>query len=232
MEGVYQSSWKLYKAHTESFFDDIEYYSCFVRDHSALELFAGYGRVTNQLLKFGHCIDTVEIQQEFADFIDLPVKQNHVCDVLSFTTHAQFSRIFSAYNSFCLLVNEVDIYKFFALLSSWLQPQGQISLNYYHPDFWKDAVSSEFNFEGDDVKYMPSYDLSKRKDKRIGEWIDQYQIHEEIITHKYITRIYESEHDLEPFLKGTGLYVSHTIENFGKRNITEPGWIDFILKKY
>jgi hypothetical protein len=229
---LYDESWALYKAQTESFVDDIGYYSQFVNNHHALELFAGYGRVANPLVKMGRSLETVEIQPAFAQFINLPPSRNHVCDVLEFHPAQKFTRIFAAYNSFCLFIEPAAITRFFHLLDQWLQPGGKISLSYYHPDHWPDAAAFEFDFGGEIVKYTPDFDLSKRKSEKIGTWIDQFIIKGKQIRHQYITKVYESAADLEPYLKFTNLNIVEIINNFNMDYISEPGWTDYILEKH
>lgn len=227
----YRTSWALYKAQTEGFTDDIDYYARFTGQHPTLELFAGFGRVANPLLERGVPLETVEINADFAKSIRLPPERSHVCDVLDFIPAAPVSRVFAAYNSFCLLREEALVERFFAQVGAFLCKGGQASLNYYHPDYWADAVEETFDYAGQAVHYMPGFDLSERK-TGLGVWIDTYHIGDEIISHRYETRIYESALDIEPFLAGTGLRLIGEIENFNNNEVKEPGWIDFLLEKY
>lgn len=231
MDEIYKNGWELYKTHTSTFVDDLEYYSSFIENHCALELFAGFGRVTNPLLARGHKIETVEILNSFSDFIELPENKKHVTNVLTFSPKQQFLRIFAAYNSFCLLTQDSDITIFFRQLEQWLAPGGKASLNYYHPDYWSDAVSDTFTIGGSTIKYTPAFDLSKRKTEKIGVWTDHFEISGQRESFNYMTRIYECADDLLPYLEGTGLRLVGSVENFNVENVKEPGWIDFILEK-
>jgi len=233
-EDIYKDSWQLYKAHTESFCDDIEFYSKFIGHNKALELFAGFGRVTNRLLELGHDLETVEINASFAKFINLSLEKNHITDVLIFESGYKFKRIFAAYNSFCLFADEADIEKFFWRVGELLEVGGKIALNYYHPNYWSEAASSSFEFMGKKVDYLSSFNLSKRYTKRIGIWIDKFYIEDQLFEHKYTTRVYEYEKELLPYLKKNQLRLDDVVNNFNKseNEITEPGWIDFVLEKY
>ena len=232
MKDLYAQSWDLYKCHTEAFTDDVEYYAQFIDGHHSLELFAGFGRVTNPLTALGHTIDTVELSEHFAKFIKLPVSRNHVGDVLTFQPRQKFNRIYAAYNSFCLLTTEVEIHRFFDNLAAWMPTGGRASLNYYHTDYWAEAVESQIAYRNNVmVKYHSSFDLSARYTDKRGVWIDHYSIDNKKYAYRYPTRVYESGKDLAPYLDGTGLRLVDSIENFGRNNVTEPGWIDFILEK-
>ncbi|MEJ2045975.1 MAG: class I SAM-dependent methyltransferase [Reinekea sp.] len=233
MSTLYANSWKLYKAVTEFFSDDIAYYKEFIGNTHSLELFAGYGRVTNQLVEQGASIETVEILPEFSQFIELPANHKHVCNVLDFQPEINggYQRIFAAYNSFCLLTDSAEIQRFFHLLETWLQPNGLASLNYYHPDYWNVARQFNFQYKGQDVHYRPSFDLSNRHNG-VGRWIYEFELGDDRkVTYKYNTRIYETIDCLNKFLQNTTLVVESRVDNFNINNPMGPGWVDFILKK-
>ena len=90
---VYKDSWELYKYHGEQFNDDIDYYKDFCLGFDTLELFAGYGRLTNPLSAMGIAIETVELSRRFSEFIQLPPHKVHVMDVLDFQPSRQFDRV-------------------------------------------------------------------------------------------------------------------------------------------
>jgi hypothetical protein len=233
MNQIYTSSWALYKAHTESFDDDIEFYAQFINGYHALELFAGFGRVANRLLAKGHSIETVEILGEFANFINLPSTLNHVCSVLTYKPMQKFKRIYAAYNSFCLLTKDDEISLFFRNLSDWLEPGGLIALSYYHTNVWQDATGKESQFilDNQQITCIHDCDLSKRYSDNIGVWIDRYKHNDETKTFSYVTRVYETPKDLIPFAENAGLKLSDVVVDFNNPNISEPGWIDFIFEK-
>ncbi len=109
MEGnkvnLYAESWRLYKAHSEKCDEDFVYYLDFCKGFKSLELFAGYGRVTNFLVEHDIDIETVELEAEFAKFIKVNKDKNHITNVLTFNANKPFQRIFAAYNSLCLLTH-------------------------------------------------------------------------------------------------------------------------------
>jgi len=231
MVRLYQNSWELYKAHTESFADDIKYYCEFAGGYKTLELFAGYGRIANQLLSHQQYLEVVEIEPEFAKFIDLQASRKHVCDVLTFEPSHYFERVFAAYNSFCLFVDEADIFRFFQLLDSYLVAGGRASLSYYHPDYWSDAIGYAFEYEGVMIDYVPSFDLSMRETDRTGIWIDSFHYGEQTIVHEYKTKVYETPKDVEKYLDGTSLTLINVVHDFNQKEVEEPGWQDFIFEK-
>ena len=231
MKDKYSESWEIYKAHSEVFEDDFAYYLDFCKNHSALELFAGYGRLSNYLAKKGVDLFTVELSQNFSDLIEIPSTNKIVADVLEFSSEdRKWDRIFAGYNSFCLFTKEEDIKNFFMRLSENLSNDGLASLNYYHVDYWKDAVEYEFEFKGKKVHYTPKFDLSERSNG-IGVWIDKYNFEGKIYTHEYTVRVYEDSTDLEKFLNFANLKLVNEIKEFGRKNVMEPGWIDFVVSK-
>ena len=71
MQNLYEESWRLYKHHTESFLDDLNYYRSFCQGHKSLEMFAGFGRLANRLASVGIDIETInrliDCQQQCAN---------------------------------------------------------------------------------------------------------------------------------------------------------------------
>jgi cyclopropane fatty-acyl-phospholipid synthase-like methyltransferase len=118
-------SWQFYKAQSEDFVDDQEYYYDFCINKNTLDLFAGYGRLTNFLAAKNIDIEIVEIENEFAKFINIDDSKKHIQDVLMFTSTSQFDRIIAGWNSFCLFTKEEDIKKFFTQIDSLLVPDGR-----------------------------------------------------------------------------------------------------------
>lgn len=106
---LYAESWKLYKAQSETFIDDQEYYYNFCKNYKTLEMFAGYGRLTNFLAAKKVDIQIVELEREFAKFINIDPERKHIQDILSFTSSSKFQRIIAGYNSFCLFTKDDDI---------------------------------------------------------------------------------------------------------------------------
>jgi hypothetical protein len=228
MKDLYEESWEIYKAHSEVFVDDFKYYFDFCQGHESLELFAGYGRVANHLIEKGIDLTTVELSPEFSKLINLPEEKRIAGDVLEYAPDKKFKRIFAGYNSFCLFSKEEDIQKFFDKLATWLDDDGLASLNYYSTDHWADAVAYDFDYKGQTINYVPSWDLSKKSEK-IGKWVDIYKIGEQELTHDYTVRVYEDESDLLPFLDRAGLKLVDTVKEFNLEEIMEPGWIDYIV---
>ncbi len=226
----YAQSWELYKQHSSVFKDDLPYYHDFVSGHSTLELFAGYGRVTNYLVKRKEDIEAVDLSRSLLKFVDLPDNKRHHGDAINFQTQRKFERVFAAYDSFPLIIDPTQIKLFFKNLSSMMKPGARASLNYYQPSHWADAINFTFLYKGINVHYKPSYDLSRSHEK-IGIWCDLYEILGKQYRHEYPVRIYESKEDLIPFLKDTGLRLVEVVENFDLSQLLESGWQDFILEK-
>lgn len=220
----------LYKAHSEFFNDDFEYYRNFCNGFRTLELFAGYGRLANQLVRGGTDIEVVEIDPEFASFIRLPTNKKHVCNVLDFVAEKPFERVVAGYNSFCLLTKDDEISLFFKKLDSFLVHGGRTSLSYYDHRAWGEAAAYTFQFNGKEVQYIPSFDLSKLE-QNIGVWIDQEKGDGIDSRVEYTTRIYQNQDSLLKFLGGTKLTLMDTIKNYNKTDILEPGWIEYVFEK-
>jgi SAM-dependent methyltransferase len=233
---LYDKSWQFYKAQSESFNEDYAYYYNFCKGHKTLDLFAGYGRLANFLISQGVDLEIVEIEKEFAKFIDLDDQKKHIQNVLTFTSTTQFDRIIAGWNSFCLLTKEEDIKKFFSQVDSLLIPGGYASLNYFNTNYWKDAPSGELIIDGIKISYVPSFDLSKAKEG-YGLWIDEYEFMQfnqlEKRKFEYPVRVYENADALTKYYKHTSLELIDLVENFGleKEKISEPGWIDYVFKK-
>jgi hypothetical protein len=186
----YLNSWRIYKEHTKNFNEDRQYYLDFCRGHRTLELFAGFGRLTNYLFANSVDIESVELEKNFAKFIKIPKDKNHICDVLHFKPKVKFERIFAAYNSFCLLTNEKNVLQFFKNLDSWVLKNGLISLSYYHPNAWESAkgIESNFIYLGNNVKHISRFDLSKRNEG-LGIWFDEYHYNAKREICSYPTKI-------------------------------------------
>lgn len=223
MKNLYEKSWELYKFHSDYFQDDNEYYLNFCRGKKTLELFAGYGRLSNFLARNEISLHTIELSEEFSDLIELPDSRKHIGDVTTTILNETFERIIAGYNSFCLLTENDQLTAFFRNIKQMLANDGQISLSYYHPDFWTKAERFTFSFRDHKVEYVPEFDLSKRKEKK-GIWRDRYVIEGVTETHQYPVRIFENKHDLEPFLKQADLRITNIIENYNNPNISEPEW--------
>jgi|1048.fasta_scaffold15324_2 hypothetical protein len=228
MQDLYKESWRLYKHHTENFLDDLEYYRTFCLGKKSLELFAGFGRLTNILVQNGIDMETIELSPEFSNSINLPVSKKHVGDVTEVVLPRRFDRIFAAYNSFCLLTQDDQLYSFFENLSKMLSNFGQVSLSYYHPDYWGEAVPLQLVIDGITVEYEPSFDLSSRKEKK-AVWRDKYLFQGKTIQHEYPVRIFDADSDLNRFLENSKLRIVDKVMNFNNSNVSEPGWVDYIL---
>jgi len=223
----YEESWKIYKAHSEEFKDDLGYYLEFCRNYKTLELFAGYGRLSNFLIENKVELETVELEKNFAKFINLDDRKNHVANVLYFSSQNKFERIIAGYNSFCLLLNEEDIYNFFLNLDKLLVCGGKVSLSYYHPDFWKEVKGYNFNLDGKNIKYVPSYDLTQLNKHR-ATWIDEYHYDGKIDKYSYPVKVYLTEKYLIKYIDGTSLEWIETVYDYNNTNISEPGWREYI----
>lgn len=226
----YVDSWEIYKAHSEGFKDDYRYYYNFCNGFNTLELFAGYGRLSNHLVGLGIDLETVELEPNFAKFINLPANRNHVDNVLSYRPKQQFDRVIAGYNSFCLLTDDSDIRTFFIQLESFLKPGGKASLNYYHQNYWANAVAYNFIHNGIAVSYKPSFDLSLADQAR-GLWIDEYTTDTFSSRCEYPTRIYRDRLDLHTLFKHTSLELIEEVHEFNESNVSEPGWIDYVFQK-
>ena len=225
----YENSWAIYKAHSESFIDDFDYYYDFTKGFRSLETFAGYGRVGNYLSEKGIDLSINELLPDFTNFLKIPENKVHIGSVLDFKSDNKFERIFAAYNSFCLLLADEQVRQLFTVLESNLVPGGQVSLSYYHPDSWKLAVAYSFDFKGNQVEYTPSFNLENRLAKR-GVWRDLYKVGNEEFDHEYNVRIYEDASDLEVMLTHTKLKIIKEIKNYNNPKILEPGWIEYVLE--
>jgi hypothetical protein len=226
---LYEKSWSIYKAHSESFEDDFDYYLNFTRGYRSLEAFAGYGRVGNFLSSRGVDLSINELSSDFIKYLRIPPGKIHIGNILDFQSATKFERIFAAYNSFCLIREDADIRKLFSVFEKSLMPYGQLSLSYYHPNYWDLAIPYTFEHEGQSVKYSPSFDLSGRKDQ-VGIWRDVYKVGEEEFEHKYQVRIYESKEDVEKMLTHTKLRLVKEVLNYNNPSIMEPGWIEYVFE--
>ncbi len=222
----------LYKAQAEDFDDDFDFYYQFCKGKQTLELFAGYGRLANYLSSKNVNIETVELLSGLSKFINIPENKKHISDVLKFSPQKKYERIIAGYNSFCLLLGDENSKNFFKLISDWLTDDGLASLNYYHQDYWADAVAYDFDCYGEKIKYTPHFDLSNA-DNGQGFWIDYYDSEENGRTEvKYETKIYQ-ENDILECIDEAGLELVETVREFGSdaSEIKEPGWIDYVVRK-
>lgn len=236
MSNLYENSWKLYKAQSEIFTDDYEYYFNFCKNHKTLELFAGYGRLTNYLCNRGVDIEAIEFEPKFGEFITIDKSKIHIMDVLEFNSHTQYERIIAGYNSFCLFTSEIDIKRFFSLVDSLLMPGGYASLNYYDISNWKNALLTKIYNERNEINYLTNF-KSTSNNKEIGTWTDEYEsaIANEFKKFKfeYPVRVYQNVDALYPFFKHTSLKLVDVIKDFGleSEKISESGWIDYVFQK-
>ena len=228
MRNLYEESWRLYKHHTESFLDDLGYYRGFCKGYKSLEMFAGFGRLANRLCEEGVDLETIELSAEFSSLIRLPQEKKHIGDVTQVVLPRRFERIFAAYNSFCLLTEDRQLHAFFRNIAAMLADDGLVSLSYYHPDFWGDAVALDLMIDGTKVKYEPSFDLSDRKARR-AVWQDKYTFGDQVVHHEYPVRVFESDEDLLPFLEASNLRLIDKVLDFNSANVSEPGWVDYII---
>jgi len=228
MQDLYKDSWRLYKEHTENFIDDLDYYLNFCSGKKSLELFAGFGRISNKLVNEGVDLETIELSSAFSEFINLPASKKHVGDVVDVVLPNRFDRIFAAYNSFCLLTEDHQLATFFLNVAQMLSKDGLVSLSYYHPDLWEESLPLKLKVSGVDVSYEPSFDLSKRSEKK-AIWRDVYSLQGKSIKHEYPVRIFENDNDLIKFLEPAKLRIIDKVVDFNNPEVSEPGWIDFIL---
>ena len=230
-KNYYSGSWEFYKAHTETFTDDYDYYLELCQGKKTLELFAGYGRLSNHLVANGVDLETVELEPELAKFINLTSDKNHVCDVLAFKPTEQYDVVIAAYDSFCLLQRDEQVRAFFEQIEAFLRPGGIVSLSYYHHAHWGLATGHTFTYQGKPVQYHPSHDLSE-KDKGKGTWIDKYTGEGIEKVHQYPVKLYSTGSDLHCFFKkGSKLKPMDEVENFNNLAISEPGWVDYVFQK-
>ena len=227
---LYKDSWLLYKAHSDFFHYDYEYYTQFSQGYKTLEAFAGYGRLTNILKKNGINIYANEISPEFANSINLPPEKIHIGNFLDFNGD-KFERVIIAYNSFCLITEEDLIKKMFSTLENILTVNGRVSLSYYHPNNWHDDKVYPLQFNQQQIMYSSKYNLSNRKSKK-GSWQDIYTLNNSTVTHDYELRIYENSNDLLEMTAHTRLHLVGEIKNYNNPEISNEGWIEYVLEKY
>lgn len=227
MKTLYIESWALYKAHTEDFMDDLSYYHEFCKGYKSLDIFAGYGRLTNPLSKMNIDIEALEIEPNFMKCIDLDGAKKHLCNILDFNPSKTYERVIAGFNSFCLLQKDHDIQLFFKKLSDILSYGGRASLSYYPISHWDDPSEYEFDYENRTVKYSSSYTVKGNQ----AVWSDLYQIEGEQHRFDYPVRIYRSEQDLHKFYKNLDLKLIDIIKDYNMKNISIPGWVDYVFEK-
>jgi hypothetical protein len=130
-------------------------------------LFAGYGRLTNYLAAQKVDLEAVELEPEFAKFINLEKSKIHVKDVLTLSS-SHYERIIAGYNSFVLFTQETDIKQFFSVLDSLLAPGGYASLNYFDTNNWSEPTVTEFLANENKISYMTNFKLST-DNKELGD---------------------------------------------------------------
>jgi len=162
--------------HTRSLTDDVDFYSKLCEGKKSLELFAGYGRITNRLVDQNIDVEAIDINPSYAAKIHLPTEKCHVCDVREFASNQRFEAIFAAYNSFTLLTSDKEIHAFFKNMADLMKKDGILCLNNYHHSAWDKAVAYSFTRDdGSTVRYWYDFDLSLR-DKSLGFWRDHYTL--------------------------------------------------------
>lgn len=228
---LYKRSWELYKAQSDFFNYDFDYYYNFCIGKKTLEAFAGYGRLTNELVKRGCDIYANELSPDLAKFINLPKDKVHVDDFLQTPLEESFERIIIAYNSFCLITDEEMIKKMFSKIEKLLTLNGRISLSYYHPNNWHDDNIYPVLLNEQKIDYSSKYDLSERKFKK-GKWQDIYTLNNSTVTHDYELRIYENSNDILEMTAHTRLHLVGEIKNYNNPEISNEGWIEYVLEKY
>ncbi|WP_163832500.1 class I SAM-dependent methyltransferase [Spartinivicinus ruber] len=186
MSNIQSEIYEINKAFTQKYCYDHVYYLNFSKGHATLDLFAGFGRVSNYLANQGIDLEAVELLENYSRHIQLPSSKIHTCDVLEFTPKKTFNRIISGFNSFCLLTKDWEIKAFFTKLDSWLAKDGLVSLSYYHQDYWHTIEKFTFQYKGKIAFYRPRYDLSERKKGR-GIWIDEFLVDGELVLIEYHT---------------------------------------------
>lgn len=227
---------QLYKNHHEVFLDDREYYYQFCKGFKTLELFAGFGRISNFLINRGVDVEIVEIEPEFAKLINLDEEKKYIENVLTFSANKQFDRIIGAYNSFSLLTDEASVKKFFTQIDTHLKPDGYASLSYFPVKSWGEPPAGEFNINDVKIKYYSTHDLSRIKERQVV-WIDNYETEQngKIIKEQctYPLRAYNDANEVQSFIKHTQLILVDEIHDYGltRDKISDPGWVEYVFKK-
>lgn len=232
-KSLYENSWQFYKIESQEFSDDFDYYKNLCRNKNVLELFAGYGRLANQLKSISNKIVCVELEKNFKDFIDIPKNNIHICDVLKFNTTEKFERIIAGYNSFTLLLKDEDILKLLKNIHSWLTMDGIASLSYYNYETWSPSEKKEVSLGGNNYIYSSNFIKDKEK-PNIGIWIDAYSNTDtgEIIQFDYPVRIYDPIHnEIVKFSDGVNLELIDVVHNYGNKNESETEWFEYVFKK-
>ena len=224
---LYENSWKLYKAATESLDFDYLYYLDLCKHYKTIDLCAGFGRVSNFLHDKGVDVTAIDLEENFIPYLKLPREKIWHKDILELDGAIKFERVIAPYNSFCLFTGE-SIEKFFKMLSEILSNNGLASISYYHQKHWYHMDEGEWNFTLDDEEFTYTFDFSK--DKSNSYWLDRFKSLKsgEIIDHKYPVAIYDDFSELDTFCNKYGLVITEIV----KHNYTlEPGWYDFIIRK-
>lgn len=226
---LYAKSWRLYKKESESFLQDLNYYTDFCRGKTCLEMFSGYGRLANHIKDISLSLDCVELEGNFTQFINLPKENIFIQDILKFKPKRKYERIYAGYNSFCLLTNDSDIHKFFKNLSEWISDDGKISLSYYDYNFWEETPGSNFKIDGKDCAYKPSY--KKVNSSSIAIWIDNFYLNETIVKFEYPVRVYNDPSEVVRFLGQHQLELVDVILDYNETSLKGSGWVEYVIKK-
>lgn len=224
MKNSYADNWKFYQALTNKIDFDIKYYQDFVATGRSLELFAGFGRVSNHLAdKLDYA---VELEPGFLESMTLPKEKKICADVLTLDPKkiGQFDRIFAAYNSFCLFTEEKDIAKFFQILAALLKPDGKISLSYSQYQTWEKYEKDDWTITVDGKEYIVHADFELNHPN--GKWIDIYKNDKASYRFEYPVHLYDDKAAVDAYANRYGLFVEKVVEH---KNAHEPGWVDFVL---
>jgi hypothetical protein len=232
MENLYENSWALYKLESEGFDDDFGYYKQFCNNKDTLELFAGYGRLSNYLKNYTSRLECVELEKHFSNHINLPTQLVHTLDVLQFKPKRKYERIIAGYNSFALIVEDDKIKQFFKNLADWLQPGGMVSLSYYDYRHWQISPQKILSTTNATYHYVSRFEPLNLKTKS-AVWIDIYTDNEtkKSIQFKYPVRVYKNQTEIKNYLAGSDIKLIKTIENYSIKNIKDAGWIEYVFKK-
>lgn len=225
----YTESWELYKLHSELFREDYDYYYDFCYGYKTLEIFAGYGRLANYLIKNKVDIETVELEKNFAKYINLPSEKNYICDILEFAPNKSYERIIAGYNSFCLFLEDEKIHKFFERLDNLANHGAQVSLSYFPINAWRESPEQILHFKNTEVRYRSIFDFSK-SNQNIAVWIDEYVIQDKVYKYDYPVRVYSTPDEVMRFAKNTNLELINIIDDYNK-NIEDTGWKEFVFQK-
>ena len=163
-------------------------------------------------------------------YILLPEHKKYTCNVLDFNPNKQYDRIFAAFNSFCLITKDIEIHNFFNNLASLCKPNGLISLSYYPKDHWDDPSEFDFILNGKKISYYSTYKISQT-DPTQARWFDHYQIDGHSYHYQFPIKLYHSDEILISYTKRNQLQLVDKINNYNKKDISIPGWIEYVFEK-